>query len=296
MNDKLKNMFDDIQGSLNKNENNSVSYKDIMKLEKDKTYLVRLVPNLDAPKKTFFAYKYIGFKSFLTGQFIQWISPATFGDPCPIQQESYKIGRTGTDAEKKRGQALWTKNSWLVNVYVIEDPTSPENNGQVKVLRLGKQIKKIIDNALTGDDKDEYGMRIFDLGKDGCNLRIKVEENDGGYPAYTMSRFTFPGEILGVGEDQKEIKKIYESIHDLEAIFPVKTYNELKEELQKHYYEKVDGSEDSTSMKNDTSKGDSSLDDSNSDDDLPFDFTTEKPSKSDVSDDDIDDLLAGLDD
>ena len=36
----------------------------------------------------------------------------------------------------------------------------PDNNGKVKILRYGKQLHKIIMDALTGDDSDDYGEFI----------------------------------------------------------------------------------------------------------------------------------------
>jgi hypothetical protein len=293
MNDKLKSMFDDIQDSLNKNDN-SGSYKEMLKMEKGHTYTVRLIPNFANGKKTFFQYKYYAFNSFLTGKYIHWVSPVTFGDPCPVQQESFRIGRECGEAEKERGKALWSKNAWLVNVYVVDDPTNPDNNGKVKIIKLGKQLKEIIDSALTGDDKEEFGLRIFDLSPDGCNFKIKVTENEGKFPSYTMSRFTSPSELYGVGKDKNKIEEVYSNIHDLETIYPVKTYQELKSELKKHYYQEVDTKSDNSSTNVGTVKGEKL----EIEDDLPFDTpTVNKPSNGNNIDDvDLDDLLSGLDD
>ena len=63
-----KNIFDEIKSSLA--SKNDSSYKDIMKFEAGKTYLVRLVPNLQEPKKTIYAYKHHSWKSHSNGQFI----------------------------------------------------------------------------------------------------------------------------------------------------------------------------------------------------------------------------------
>lgn len=295
MNNQLEGMFEAIQDSLNKNDNSAGSYKEILKMVKGKTYTVRLIPNIEAPKKTFFQYKYYAFNSFLTGKYTHWLSPVTFGDPCPVQQESFRIGREGTEAEKDRGKALWGKNAWLVNVYVVDDPTNPENNGTVKIIKMGKQLKEIVDSHLSGDRKDEFGLRIFDMSSDGCNFKIKVAENEGGFPSYTQSWFTMPTVISEIGDDSDKIKNIHKSIHDLETIYPVKTYKELKAELQKHYYEKV---EDDKVSENSTPSSNVFEESNSSDDDLPFETTTESP-KSNIEGmggDDIDDLLASLDD
>ena len=94
-----KNLFAEIKASLsNKNEN---SYKDIMKFEAGKTYLVRLVPNINEPKKTIYNYKHHSWKSHSNGQFITSLCPSTYGESCPIDNYVMKTYNTGTEEEKK---------------------------------------------------------------------------------------------------------------------------------------------------------------------------------------------------
>ena len=63
---------------------------------------------------------------------------------------------------------------WLVNVYVVNDPVNPENNGKVKILRYGKQIHNIIMDAIEGEDAADLGPRIFDLGLTVLTLELKL--------------------------------------------------------------------------------------------------------------------------
>jgi len=121
---------------------------------------------------------------------------------------------------------------WLVNVYVVDDPTNPDNNGNVKILRYGKQLHKIITEAIEGEDAEEFGPRIFDLGPEGVNFKIKVEQQ-GDYPTYVSSRFTAAGKI-DLSEDEQ--KGIYEGAFDLSEVFTLKSYDELKQMLNEHYY------------------------------------------------------------
>ena len=87
--------------------------------------------------------------------------------------------------------------------------------------------------AMQGDEADELGYRIFDLSKNGCDFRIKVEKQ-GDFPTYVSSRFAPPAEVDGVDDDN--IQEVYDSIHDLESVFPVKSYDQLKEVLDEHYH------------------------------------------------------------
>ena len=117
---------------------------------------------------------------------------------------------------------------------VIKDPSNPENEGQVKIINAGIQLNKIIQNAIDGDDKDEFGFRIFDLSPNGCNLRIKVETNDGGYPTYVSSRFVSPSPVEGL-DDADEI---YNQVKSLDTIFQQKSYEEIKNLLDSHFFGK----------------------------------------------------------
>jgi hypothetical protein len=226
-------MFESIKDALtseDKQKNNGLA--DIIQLKPGNTYTVRLLPNVVEPKKTFFHHFVHGWNSFETGKYVSALSPSTFGERDPIAEERYKILRNGTDEEKEKVKAIRRTEQWFINVYVIDDPQNAENNGKVKVLRYGKQLHTIINNAISGDDAEEFGSKIFDLTKEGVNFKIKVEKQ-GDFPSYTSSRFTTAGRDLGLSKDKQE--EIYNSIKDLETIYRLKTTDELKQMFDEHY-------------------------------------------------------------
>jgi hypothetical protein len=159
------------------------------------------------------------------------VSLQSFNERDPIQEERYRILRLGTDAEKKKAEKINRSEKWMVNAYVIDDPTNPTNNGSVKIIRYGRQLAKIIDEAIDGEDASEFGPRIFDLSKEGVNLKIKVEKQ-GEYPSYVSSRFTTPQD-LGLTESKQ--RELYDSIHDLKKIVGIKTADELRELWNEHF-------------------------------------------------------------
>ena len=225
-------MFQSIKSALAKDESSTnSSFRDIMKLEPNKTYTVRLLPNVKQPEKTFFHYFMHGWTSFATGQYVQALSLQSFGERDPISEERYKILRLGTDEEKKKAETVTRGEKWLVNVYVIEDPTNPDNNGTVKMVRYGRQLAKIIDSAINGEESKDLGQRIFSLGADGCNLKIKVEKQ-GEFPTYVSSKFAFPSDLK---LSESKINELYTSIHDLERVVGVKTRDELVEMWNEHF-------------------------------------------------------------
>ena len=205
-------MFQSIKDALASSDNKgSATFNEIMQTRPGNTYTVRLLPYAKDPGKTFFHYYNHGWVSYATGQYVQTLSPQTFGDRDPIAEERFRVLRTGTDEEKEKMSAVRRLEKWLVNVYVVDDPLNPENNGKVKLLRYGKQLQKIITEAIEGEDAEEFGARIFDLGPDGVNFKIKVEQQ-GDFPTYVSSRFTTAGKI-DLSEDEQ--KKVYEDVFDL---------------------------------------------------------------------------------
>lgn len=226
-------MFQSIRDALNKNEKEGGNvYSEIMKTTPGNTYTVRLLPYAPDPKNTFFEYFNHGWLSFATGQYVQALSPMTFGERDPIAEERFKLLRAGTEDEKEKAKAIKKLSKYLVNVYVIDDPQNPDNNGKVKILRYGKQVHKIIMDAIEGEDSDEYGPRIFDLGSNGVNFKIKCE-NQGEFPTYVSSRFTSAGK-LNLNEEQQ--KAIYDGVFDLPKVFPLKSYDELTQMLDEHFH------------------------------------------------------------
>jgi hypothetical protein len=282
-------MFESIKGAMAKSTQQNTT-SNIMRLKPGNTYTLRLVPFVKDPSKTFFHYYSHGWVSEMTGQFQSAISPQTWGDRDPIAEARYRLSRTGSEEEKQKAKSLNRKENWLVNVYVVKDPDNPENEGKVKILRFGRQLHKIIMEAMEGEDADEFGERIFDLSKDGCNFRVKVEEQ-GGYPTYVSSRFQTPSKITGVAADS--IKDIYENTIDLENVFPVKSYDELQTMLNEHYH-----GETEESVTGDTTKESTTGSSDEEEDDLNFDdleTSDKKDSDPAVDDNKVKELLDSLD-
>jgi len=225
------------------------------------------------------------------------VSPTTINERCPMSELYFKVQREGSPAEKEKVRAITKRENWLVNAYIINDPVNPDNNDTVKIIRFGKQLHKIIMDAIEGEDSDQLGHRIFDLSDNGCSFRIKVEKQQQ-FPTYVSSKFLMPGEVPGM--TKTKMKEVYEGCHDLENVFQIKPYEELQEILNTHYHciDTTTEVPDQAPPSNDYGR----KRDEDGDDDVPFDFKSKDDSASDddsddvLEDDKVQELLAGLDD
>lgn len=238
-------LFESIKETLTKNTNTESAFKDFLKMEVDKTYIIRLIPNVKNPERTMFHYYNHTWKSNLNNQIVSVLCPNTYGDRCPIDEYRSKIYNGKNESEIERIRPIKRNENWLVNVFVIKDPTNPENQGKVKILRYGKQLAKIIESAISGDDADEFGEKIFDLSENGCNLKIKVEKNEGGYATYVGSKFMSPSKLEG----SDNVDELYNSINELDAIFEHKSYDDVKKLFKVHFLGEVEDSKPEENVK-----------------------------------------------
>lgn len=246
----IYNMFDALQASFEKKANTGGGqYKDILRLEKGKVYDVRLFPyrtEVDGEKElnTTFEFTYHGWKSYSTGKYVEYLNPQMIGEPNPIAKFSYaqgdelkKLNLDTKDPRMIKARKIWKQYAWLINAVVVNDPVNPENNGTVKILRVGKQIHDIIQNHFTGMRKDEFGAKVFDLSPKGCNLRIVVGDNGAGFKNYKESYFMSSSDIGISGQD--EIDDYWDNrAFNLSEVYTFKSYEELKEAIDVHFLDK----------------------------------------------------------
>lgn len=225
-------MFDSIKTALKDSAAGATNVKaDILRFTPDNQYDLRLIPNVTSPEKTFFHYYNQAWTSFCTGQYISVMSPQTFNKPDVIANTKFKLKNSGTEEEKRKADTIRRSENWLVNVYVISDPTNPDNNGTVKIMRFGKQLHKIIMDCLQDTDEASVGARAFDLTEHGCNFRVKVDKQ-GDFPSYVTSKFLLPSAV----PNAPEVDTIMESAYDLENVFKLKTDDEMRQTMDEHFF------------------------------------------------------------
>lgn len=234
---KINNdIFQSIKNTLQNKSAGGTGYENILKLEAGNTYLVRLLPNVKDPENTFFRHYIHDWKDIVTGKYTSVLSLQTFDERDPIAEYRFKVNKEGTEAAKEDlKKRLRRVEKWMVNVYVINDPTNSENNGKVKILRYGKQLAKIVASAIDGEDATELGPKVFDLGPEGVNLRIKVELQ-AEFPTFTSSKFTMPSAIPGLTDPDK----VLDSVFDLRKFHKVMSFDEIKKLFDRSFVGKSD--------------------------------------------------------
>jgi hypothetical protein len=292
------NMFDSIKSALEKPESSAGGlYREILKTPPENTFIVKLLPYAPKPAETFYRYYNLGWTSLTTGQYVQALSPATYGERDPINEARYAAQRGSDESLKEKFSGVYRSEKWLINVYVIDDPQNPENNGKVKILRAGKQLKKVIDAAITGEDADEFGSRVFDLSPDGVNLKLKVEKQ-GDYPTYTSSRFAA---VNALDLSDAEQEKILGECFDLTEVFQSKTFDELTAMMNEHILGKTEAttlpeSEVDSTISNIASNNVpvNMVDPAPQANSVPSDEPVAQLSVDEVTEDEIDSLLDGI--
>lgn len=221
-----------------KEKNADAVYNKVLKCDKGHNYLVRLLPYLkegaEGMSKTIFHSYTYAWRSVKDGRWVYVTSPKTYGETCPITEWYFAVKNGNNEAAKQRLDAISFKESWYYNVYVIDDPTNPDNNGTVKILKAGKQLNNVITDALSQDpvkmaeNAEEYGVEnmsnaVFDLGPNGFNLSVNVQDQ-GGFANYKTSTWVRRRRNLELTEEQ--ISEIYDSTFDLTKVEKVFTQEE----------------------------------------------------------------------
>ena len=286
-------MFDSIKESLSKAPTSG--FKDVLKFKPGTSCELRLLPNVKKPADTFHHYYTYGWESFATGQYINVVSPQSVGERCPVSEARYQMRQRGSAEEQEKSQKVMRREQWLINAYVINHSEESENNDSVKVLRYGKQLHKIITDAIEGEDSDQFGVKVFDLSENGCSFRVRCDKQ-GDFPTYVASKFIIPAAIPGL--EDADHQKIYDQVISLDTVFPIKSYEEIQEVVNEHLHCKTTTSV----VVEKTVESTNTPTDSDLDEDVPWgntpaEATQTEENKSSKADIDIpDDLLEGLDD
>lgn len=158
-------------------------------------------------------------------------SLTTLGQKDPVSEYNTQLWNSGIEANKDLVRKQKRRLSYYSNIYVVKDPSHPENEGKVFLFKYGKKIFEKLKEAMEPKFEDEQPMNPFDLWE-GANFKLKIR-NVEGYRNYDKSEFESPAPLLG---DDEALEKVWKSEHALtEFTDPknFKSYEELKSKLDR---------------------------------------------------------------
>ena len=230
--DKLRQAMESASPS---SEGAKKSYQDdtMWKPELDKTgngyAVVRFLPTPEGEEMPWVSYFDHGFQG-PGGWYIEK-SLTTLNKKDPVSEYNTQLWNTGIEANKEIARKQKRRLHYVSNVYVVSDPKNPDNEGKVFRYRYGKKIFEQLKEAISPAFEDEQAINPFDL-REGANFKIKIRKVDG-YWNYDKSEFD---SIAPLFDDEEKLNTIYNSVHSLsDVIAPseFKTYEELKEKLDR---------------------------------------------------------------
>jgi hypothetical protein len=153
----------------------------------------------------------------------------TINQKCPVCEHNSGLWNNGTDSGKEVARKQKRKLTYVSNIYVVKDPTNPENEGKVFLFKYGKKIFDKITEAMQPEFEDETPIDPFDFWQ-GANFKLKAK-NVAGYRNYDSSEFAAQGALLDDDDAMEAIWKKQYSLAEFVAPDQFKTYEELKTRL-----------------------------------------------------------------
>ena len=192
--------------------------------------IIRFLPTPEGEEMPWVSYWDHGFQG-PGGWYIEK-SLTTLGKQDPVSEYNTQLWNTGIEANKEIARKQKRRLHYVSNIYVVSDPKNPDNEGKVFLYRYGKKIFEQLKEAISPAFEDEAAINPFDLRGEGANFKIKIRKVDG-YWNYDKSEFETPAPLF---DDENRLNDIYTSTNSLsELIAPseFKSYEELKEKLDR---------------------------------------------------------------
>ena len=148
---------------------------------------------------------------------------------CPVCEYNSTLWNNGTDAGKEAARKQKRKLSYYSNIFVVSDPSNPDNEGKVFLYKYGKKIHDKIMEAMKPEFADEEPINPFDFWS-GANFKLKIRRV-AGYQNYDSSEFARSSALF---DDDEKLEKIYNNLYDLNEFLDAKnfkTYDDMKKRL-----------------------------------------------------------------
>ena len=156
-------------------------------------------------------------------------SLTTLGGKDPVSEYNRLLWNSGNDADKDLARKQKRKRRYISNIYVVKDPTNPQNEGKVFLYKFGKKIFDKITAAIQPEYEDEEAIDPFDFWA-GANFKLKAK-NVAGYRNYDSSEFAATGALLEDDDALEALWKKQYSLSEFTAADQFKSYDDLQKRL-----------------------------------------------------------------
>lgn len=150
----------------------------------------------------------------------------SIGGKCPVCEANSELWATGTDSNKEIARNRKRKLSYYSNIYVVKDPTNPDNEGKVFLYKFGKKIFDKIMGAMQPEFEDETPINPFDFWE-GADFKLKIKKV-AGYWNYDSSEFARQAPLLDDDAEMEEIWKNQYALAPFLAASEFKSHEDLK--------------------------------------------------------------------
>jgi hypothetical protein len=286
--DKLVQEAEKINSGSSENQKNKFVDERIWKPSVDKSgngyAVIRFLPAPDGEELPWVRYWDHGFKG-PTGLWYIERSLTSIGKTDPVSEMNSLLWNSGREEDKQTARERKRRLHYVSNIYVVKDPSNPENEGKVFLYQYGKKIFDKIMDMMQPQFEDEDPVDPFDFWE-GADFKLKIR-NVEGYRNYDKSEFASQSALLG-GDDE-ELEGVYNRMYSLKEYTDennYKSYGELKEKLNRVLGE---GSEETLTTAESISLDETSSGPSFKSSEPEVDAPTPK---ADTDDDDDDDTLS----
>jgi len=158
-------------------------------------------------------------------------SLTTLGQKDPVSEHNSQLWNSGIEANKETARKQKRRLTYIANVYIVKDPTNPQNEGQIRLYKFGKKIWDKINDKMNPEFEDETPVNPFDFWE-GANFKVKIRKVDG-FSNYDKSEFTAPAPLLEDDDQMEAVWKKQNSLAEFTDPKNFKTYEELKEKMDR---------------------------------------------------------------
>ena len=152
------------------------------------------------------------------------------GGKDPVSEHNRELWNSGNEGDKDVVRRQKRKLSYYANIYVVKDPTNPQNEGGVFLYKFGKKIFDKIMEAMQPEFEDESPINPFDFWQ-GANFKLKIVKKDG-YWNYDKSEFDTVSPLLDDEDALEALWKKQYSLVALTAADQFKSYDDLQKRLK----------------------------------------------------------------